>query len=461
MTEINSGSDETLFNEINAEGRKLLPSSQFYLWFGSNLTVADLFLGVYVQSLGLGFNYTLIAFLIANVLGGVLVGFMSYLGPKYGRGQMYLTRNAMGKKGGIAFSLLQLLNTGGWLTVNLIISATSLAYIISLTHGISEAVEITSIMLTMLFLILIVAYGHNSIKKFEKIMSVLLGILFLYLLVSSFYVKGQPYSSMGGTFSTPVFAAAIMLSFSYIMSWGPYAADYSRYIPDGRKNQMGSFIWTFAGSSVASFIVEVIGFLIGYRLNLGGNFENSVFLSLLGPLWFVGSMALFLGGAAANSLNLYSNLMSIRSMGIRFSKYGIMSAVSVIVLILSYIFFYNFDTYFEGFLYVLDYWITPWLGVMICEFFILKNKDYSGINVNWPPLIAYIISILISIPFMDTVESSFGITIPFYNLTGGADISYGISFVVSIILTIVFETTFRSRFNRENKLMELTKKVKN
>ena len=205
------------------------------------------------------------------------------------------------------------------------------------------------------------------------------------------------------------------------------------------------------GTALASFLVELIGFYVGIDLNLSGVFSNRLFVPLLGGFWILGSLTLFLGGLAANSLNLYSNLMSIRSLGFKNGRNYIILAIGILTVAMGFIFYNTFSSYFEGFLYVLDYWITPWIGVMIAEFFLVKRKGGFYANINWNPIIAYLLSIGISIPFMDTIQYYFGIYIPFYSATSGVDFSYVISFFISIILTYIFETRISGKVKQSMK----------
>ncbi len=444
--------DETLASEVDQRMRNATPRSLFYLWFGSNLTVADFVLGVLVESFGLSFYYTLIALVIANLFGGSLVGIMAFIGPESGRGQMDISKGIFGTSGGKGFSGLQFLNTIGWLTVNLIISARALRFMLTAGAGASPAdsylLEGAVLAITMIAIILTVVYGHKSIKIFEKAMSVVLGILFIIIIL--FVLRSgidlTPYES--SSFSIINFTAIFMLAFSYIMSWGPYASDYSRYVGSGRENQTRSALWTMAGSSIASFGVEMIGYLFAISLNLSGSFSNSMFISSLGIYWIVGSLAIFLGGIAANSINLYSNLMSVRSLGFKNGRKIIIPAIALASIILGVIFFNTFSQYFEGFLYVLDYWITPWLGVMIAEYFFVGRREFLSGKINWSPVVAYALGIIVSIPFMDTIQFYFGIPIPFYNITGGSDISYIVSFVAAFIFAIVLERYVRESQGR-------------
>lgn len=92
MTELR---DETLLGTLETGQRTMKPNALFYLWFGSNLTVADFALGVLVESYGLTVYYTILALLIANIFGGLLVAFMSHLGPTSGMGQMEISKNLL------------------------------------------------------------------------------------------------------------------------------------------------------------------------------------------------------------------------------------------------------------------------------------------------------------------------------------------------------------------------------
>ncbi len=440
-----STTDETLDIVTTDEKRSSKPSFLFFLWFASNLSVGDFFLGVFIQQdYALPFIDMILTLLFANIAGGILVGVMSYIGPVSGKGQMEVSKDFFGNSGGKAFSLLQFVNTIGWLTVNLIISAGALGYILSGqdSFGFSifgyNVIYLVAIFITFGCIYLTIRFGHKSIRRFEWIMSIFLGFLFIYMAIRIFTSGIHAVFTANTTWSIIHFGAVFMLSFSYIMSWGPYASDYSRYIKNSGNNRIYSAIFTLLGSAIASFLVELLSYMAAAYLNLNGSVTSGLYLEMFGYFWVIGAMTFFLGGLAANSLNLYSNLMSARAIGIAFGKNFIIAAISIIAIILSIIFFNTFSSYFEGFLLVLDYWITPWLGVMIAEFFIVKKKA-SFSKINWSPILSYIIGIAASYPFMDTITSYFGANVPFYSATGGVDISYAVSFMLSLILTVVFE----------------------
>jgi NCS1 family nucleobase:cation symporter-1 len=95
----------------------------------------------------------------------------------------------------------------------------------------------------------------------------------------------------------------------------------------------------------------------------------------------------------------------------------------------------NFEGFYENFLLTLDYWITPWIGVMAGAF--LVKKVASGVETS-PPFLktglgAYLVGLLVSVPFMNL--SSYGLKYvgPVASLIGGADVSYFVGALAAFV----------------------------
>ncbi len=418
-----NASPEDDIKQLPDSERVKKPISQFYLWFGANLTIADFALGFLpVIYFNLNFIYSILSLLIGTLAGGILLASMSVMGPKTGLPQMMVGKHAFGRKGGNVMSLLQWLNTTGWLTVNTIIAATALSILIYTTSGYFFVIPVIAVAV----LVLLLAYfGANLIHTFEKIMSVVLGALFVYLAIFTVTNYSVPFYS--GGFNLVGFASTIALSFSYIMSWGPYASDYSRYV---RPESRGTFSFTLAGAVISTFAVEVVGVLVELAIPTYETAPGTI-VSLMGKYAVIGLITLILGGLAANSLNLYSNSMSLKTFGIKASRKLILFVVTIISIGLSILGYANFYQYYQDFLYVLDYWITPWLGIMIVDYLLSRGnltKVSDGYNVR--TFIAYLVPIGISIPFINPISQLEG---PISVLLGGVDISYFVSFSLSML----------------------------
>ncbi len=420
-------------DESSTSGRTQKEISTFYLWFASNLTVADFALGFIPISLGMSIGDSIIALAVGNILGGALLALMSAMGPKTGLPQMLLGMRSMGRLPGKIISLLQWSNTGGWLTVNIVIAS------LALSTAFSGLNYIVSIAISVIVVAIAAFLGGKAIHGFEKVMSFVLGIMFAFLTIYSFahFDIASSYSSSPVVPVSVGIGITVAVSFSYLMSWSPYASDYSRYVrPGGSERKV--FAYTFIGGAVASFWLEAAGLMVAIISGgASGNPAGDLY-SILGRFGVIGMLALFLGGLSANSLNLYSNSVSLKTAGVRIRRTNLVILVSIVVMIISIIGYGRFYHFYESFLLVLDYWITPWIGVVLCDLFNVNGKSGHDTSryasTRWPGVISYVAAIAVSIPFM---APSASLTAPIAAFLGGVDISYFVSFAVAVVLYLI------------------------
>ncbi len=426
---------------ITPEQRHGSPGRVFTLWFAANLTVADYVIGVLsVQVFGLTVLQSLPVLLVGNILGGLVLGLSAAMGPKLGFPQMMSSRSSFGRRGNYAFGGLNWISTVGWFTVNTILGVEALQAVYPGLNFYAAATALVALQ------VLVAVYGHDFIHLFEKAMSIALGLLFLGVFALTLPKLGQALAFVptGGSPSAPALGAVgvvLAVSFSYLMSWSPYASDYSRYLPASVSGRRVA-IFALAGGAGASFAIEGIGALVG-SLTPGLSFFRALygFAGSFGPLAI---LAIILGAMAANALNIYTNSLSALVLDIRTRRWVTVIAGGAVGLALSVVGQENFVLNFENFLLVLDYWITPWLGIVLVDYFVIRrtSPDSSGSPPmwDWRTLSAYALSVLVSVPLM---VPALNLGYPFGALAylfGGADFSYFVSFGVACTLTYFLRT---------------------
>ena len=419
---------------IPAEERHGTPGRTFTLWFAANLTIADYVIGVLTTEVfGLTLAQSLPVLAIGNLLGGLVLGLSTAMGPKLGYPQMFTSRSSFGRKGNYLPGALNWISTVGWFTVNTILGALAVQAIIPSAsfYGAAAALVIVQV--------LIAIYGHDFIHLFEKWMSIVLGVIFLVVFLLALPQLSHAASIIppgGGTsLAFGAFGTVLAVSFSYIMSWSPYASDYSRYLPEGtRRTRVALF--SLAGGAIASFAIEVIGAIIGL---LTGSSDYFVALrGFSGSIGLVILAALVLGAISANALNIYTNSLSALVLDVRARRWITVSFGGAVGFILAALLGGSFEQFFENFLLILDYWITPWLAIILIDNYVLKRTSAESCReskpVEWGTLGVYIVSILASVPFMSP-PTSLGSWVGFLNgWFGGADYSYFISFGIAALL---------------------------
>lgn len=411
------------------------PISLFYIWFAANLTIGDFAIGFIPIALGQPLYPTIIALIIGNLTGGSLLAIMSVVGVRTRKSQMSLSDGPFGKIGSSVMAFLQWGNTLGWLTVNLVLATFALEIIMKGVYFLVPLFIVALIVLTLAY------YGHEAIRKFELAMSVVLGILFLIISVEAFldFRSGVSYTSSPVLPVYAGFGISLAASFSYIMAWGPYASDYSRFVT-GKRESSRSFSFTFLGGVVASFWLELLGMAVAIVTGNADANPASALADYMGNYFIAGMIALFLGGIAANALNLYSNGLSFNTAVNRTGRKLPLILGTAIAVTLGFVGYYRFYEFYENFLLLLDYWITPWLGILIAHYFWLRPKLKEGDNrgSRYSGALAYSIAILISIPFMYPPAYFAG---PIGQMLNGVDISYYVSFFLAILFYIVLNRT--------------------
>ena len=414
------------FAERHGHSRQLL-----WLWLAANLTIADYAIGFVPVALGLSIGPTILALAIGNVLGGLLLAWSAAMGPAAGFPQMFIGRRAFGHVGGYIPAALNWLSTAGWFTVNTILGSFAVQLLIP---GLPFAVA--AIVLVAVQAVLVV-YGHNLIQAFERYMAAILGILFAIATVialshGSTISAWQP-KPVAGTLA--LFAIVLAISFSYIMSWSPYASDYSRYLPEITSRSYIA-IYVFIGSAVASFLTEIVGMLVAI-VAPGATSSIAALKIAMGGFGAFAVIAVILGATTANVLNLYSNSISAKVLDVRLERWQLAIIGGALGVVLALIGYQNFTQNYINFLVVLDYWIMPWLAIVFLDFYVFRHREPMGFS-EAPPwnssgLIAFVIGLAVSIPFMS--EKFY--TGPFASWFGGADFGYFIGFLVAGVIYLL------------------------
>ena len=408
----------------------------FTLWFAANLTIADYVIGFLVTTLfGMTFLQSLPILVVGNVLGGLLLGLSASMGPKLGLPQMFSSRASFGRKGNYPLGLANWISTVGWFTVNTILGTLAIQAIDPSINYYAAAGVLVVVQ------VLIGIFGHDFIHLFEKIMSIVLGILFLAVFILTLPELGKvtAASSNAGILSFSLGAAGTTLAstFSYIMSWSPYASDYSRYLPES-TSKLKVTMYALIGAAVASFAFEALGSLVGAITNVPDSFL--ALRTFSGNIGYIVLVGLVLGAIAANSLNIYTNSLSALVLDVKTKRWITVVVGGVIGFALTVVGGVNFYLNFENFLLVLDYWITPWIAIVLVDFYLAKRTTTMSAerarSWDYGALAIYGLSILVSVPFMSWPT---GYVFPLSaSLFQGADFSYYISFIVAAVLIYAY-----------------------
>lgn len=415
------------------------PVSLFFLWFAANSSITALVTGGLFVLLGNSALWSIPAIIVGNLIGGFITALHSAQGPQLGVPQMIQSRAQFGYYGAILPLVLALIIYIGFYATGLVLGGQALATLLHIS------VKAGAVIFALFSTVLAIA-GYKWIHKFSHAASVLSGVVFVILLV---IVLGGPMRHLitaDTSFALAPFILGISLSASWQLTFGPYIADYSRYLPE-TTSQRSTIGWTFAGSFIGATLAMIVG---AFAAQIGGQAfsDHQVgFLSgLAGTFFWLVLLAVVVGKLTGNTLSSYGGFMSLATIVTAVARHEVIKprARSIYVLIISAFAVViallasdNFVAVFTDFLMFLLYFMTPWSAINLVDYYLIRHKKYDvealfqrngpyG-TVNKGAFVAYFAAVLIQIPFMN---SSLYVG-PIADLFGGAEIAWIIGLVVA------------------------------
>jgi NCS1 family nucleobase:cation symporter-1 len=439
------GIEQHSIEPIPAEERHGSVASLFTIWFGSNMQLTTIVTGALATVLGLSLQRALLAILLGNAFGAVFMALHSAQGPKLGIPQMIQSRAQFGFYGACVPIALVLLMYLGYFASSAVLGGETLAAAWGL--GFTQATLILSVVTALLSI-----YGYRAIHRLARYFSAAAAVAFLYLSVRLLNGHDLAGAWHAGSTSFGLFLLVVSISATWQITYAPYVADYSRYLPETTSIR-AAFWWTYAGSVLACVWMMWLGAIAAATARAGFSHDSSSFLVNLAAQrvrWSI-ILVIAVGIVAANVLNLYGMFMSVATTissirpvrvtrRLRAVWIGVLALLGTLVAILGQ---GNFITNFENFILFLAYFLIPWTAINLADFYIVRKERYdirsifnpNGIygRLNWRTLCAYAVAVLAEIPFVKTSFYTGGAVAS----VGGADIAWIVGLILATLLYIL------------------------
>ncbi|MFJ8861972.1 purine-cytosine permease family protein [Streptomyces sp. NPDC102451] len=418
--------------------------SQFTLWLGANLQITAVVTGALAVVFGGDVVWSVVGLLLGNLLGGAVMALHSAQGPKLGLPQMIQSRAQFGVRGAVVPLLLVILMYVGFFASGSVLAGQATA---QLTHTDDSTGIITFALITAVA----AAVGYRVIHVLGRVASVVCALAFVYLGIR--LLDRVDLSALLGDahFDLPMFLLAVSLSASWQLAFGPYVADYSRYLPRTTSGR-ATFWWTLSGSAVGSQWSMTFGVLVaassgeafladqvGYVVGLGGTGLIASFLYF----------SIALGKLTINVLNTYGGFMSMVTgiSGFRgqktLSQRGRAAYIALIMVAGTAVALLGKDSFltsFKDFLLFLLTFFTPWSAINLVDYYLISRERYDIPALSdpegrygawrWDALAVYAVGVLAQLPFLVTHFYTGPLAAPL----GGADISWIVGLAVPAAL---------------------------
>ncbi|MGH2581191.1 MAG: purine-cytosine permease family protein [Actinomycetota bacterium] len=449
---------DTMVSEVRLDAHSIEPIpeedkdstgwQQFWIWAGANIAPINWALGALGILLGLGLLETILIIVIGNIVGCGIFAAFTVMGHKTGVNQMVLSRSAFGRRGGYLSAAMQFLFTMGWIGVNTYFPVLLAVGILG-EFGVEDTFFVRFVIVTLIMGIQvgIGVYGFYLIRTFEKYtvpvtIAIMVLMSFLAWTRPGVVDWGLTSELTGAAHFSSITALVTAIGVGWGISWVTWASDYSRFVP--KKVPSKTVFWySYFGMFVPTVWLAILGASIA-SVSASADPARLV-TSVFGGFVAVLVMLMVLHGPiATNILNVYSSALAAASAGIRASRLvlgliaGAVGYGVTIIFLRQPDFAQTFDFWMVG----LILWMSPWAGVILADFYLLRKQqvDVGELyadpersiygDVNWVGIGAFVIGLVTGWLF------EFGLVTPLQGfvskeLLNGADLSWLVGIVVA------------------------------
>jgi len=180
----------------------------------------------------------------------------------------------------------------------------------------------------------------------------------------------------------------------------------------------------------------VIGVLLTMSLGFWGDpvlvFSHAFGGGLVVPLLLL----LVVNLLAANAPNLYSSGLSLLALDVPVRRGASVLVGGAIATVLAVWGGTDRVSFYESWLFFVEYWIAPWAAIVLISFFVFRHRGAEPSPDTAPPwrvsaLAAYVAAVIVAVPFMNRAPRFTG---PVSSALGGVDLSNLVSFAAASFL---------------------------
>lgn len=380
---------------IEAErGRAPLPPSKRlwgfweYTWANAALAIATWgFLIGGSLALVVGVKHGLLAIVLGNVLGVMLVGLaVSISAGKYGTEQYTFMRSVFGHNGSrLIYIVAMILLTVGWLVVLGIMFGRSIDSAISVVaHREPEPSGWHIYVITLVAIAItafVVAKGPTSIKVFNTIVApalfLVMGLMIYIFLKDSSVAEILNLPALSQPFDSDAvnFMIAVEINIAAGFSWWPYLGNLSRIT----KNERVAFWPNLIGIGGAASLGEAVGLIGAIKF---GSADPTQWMTETGGFWLSVIVLLFVAFANVTSMAniLYTAVVGLRQMFDRILKRFSWEKLVVGFCLVPAVVLFVLPGLYDGFMVFLVWTAALYsalTGIMIVDYFILRRSHVA------------------------------------------------------------------------------------
>lgn len=345
------------------------PRQQFTLWFAANMVLAVLVSGFFSSLFGLSVIEGLTAVAAGTLVSAIAMGVLAGIGTKLGVPQQVQGRGPMGYFANfVPITLLTIVSAIGWTAVNTVFAVIALRLLVDVPFWLAAGVIFA---IQAVFAI----WGYNLVHLINKIATVVLAILFAVITVLSFQ---KVNFTLGVNTHAPLYMGQVGgwltfagFFFAYVMTWTPFASDFSRYLPTSASHTKVAG-YTAAGTFVAMMWLGGVGVLVS---SFAGKLDAIPALAQLTGSWApIAMLTVVLSTLPVSAMNLYGGSLSLLTIRVPVSRMVGVVVIAIASFGVTMLMQTNPYGSFYDFLNILAYLVVPFSVVLLLDYYLRMRR---------------------------------------------------------------------------------------
>ncbi|SFK98363.1 purine-cytosine permease family protein [Geodermatophilus ruber] len=363
-------------DHIPENERHSTPRNLFTVLSGAQLCFALFVFGWLPIVYGLGWWSAVSAITVGLLIGSLLLGLVSLLGPGTGTNTAVSSGAVFGVLGRLVGSLVALFIAIGAYALTIWTGGQAVAASAERLFGWGggDVGLAISYLLPAVVTIVMAIYGHANLVRVHKVVAPSMAVL----IVVGFVVLGPQFdaSYQGGAYILgsfgPTWVLAMLTALAAPLSYAPFVNDYSRYISERRFSRRRIATAGGVGIFVGLWIALIFG---AYAASIFTDPSTDFTLGLVGisPTWYVLPLLVIglFGTVGQGSMAIYGTGLDTSSLFPRLSRVPATVIVSAAGLALVYLgsFVWNALPLVSTFISLLSIITAPWVAIMLIGYF--------------------------------------------------------------------------------------------
>ena len=314
------------------------------IWFGAGVSIAEILTGTYFAPLGM--TKGILAIVVGHIIGCALFFFAGLIGGRTGLSAMETVKMSFGKRGGLLFAFLNVLQLVGWTAIMIYDGALA-------TNGIFDTGAWVWCLVIGVLILVWILIGITNLGWVNKIAMAALFILTLVLCKVIFF-DGNPAADTSAFGEAMSFGAAVELAVAMPLSWLPLVSDYTR---EAQK----PFAATLA-STLTYGLVSCWMYIIGMGAAIYTGEGDIALIMVKAGLGIAALVILILSTVTTTFLDAWSAGISSESLSKKLSGKWVAVVVTVIGTVAAILFPMDDIT---NFLYLIGSVFAPMIAVQL------------------------------------------------------------------------------------------------